>query len=110
MQVRLSRHVMDCTVNLTFQLYLHIDSLWRLHRHRVSLRRMPFGKPNFISANRILITVYVNRKLPMNSRTPVMCIISVPTILGFALVAWLPQHLKVGRLIGYCKMQQPNVQ
>jgi LytS/YehU family sensor histidine kinase len=49
----------------------------------------------------ILITVYVNRKLPKNFRTIVMCILVVPTILGFALVAWLPQHLKVGRLIGY---------
>jgi hypothetical protein len=107
MQVRLSRHVMDLIV---FQLYLHADSIWRLHRHRVSLRRMPFSKPNFISANRILITVYVNRKLPKNFRTIIMCILTVPTILGFALVAWLPQHLKVGRLIGYCKMLQLNAQ
>jgi len=30
-----------------------------------------------------------------------MCIVTLPTLLGFALVVWLPEHLKVGRLIGY---------
>lgn len=101
---------MDLIVNLISQLYLHADSIWRLHHYRVRLRHTPFGKPNFILANRILITVYVSRKPPKNFRTSVMTILSIPTILGFALVAWLPQHLKVGRLIGYCKMLQMNAQ
>ena len=51
---------------------------------------------------RIFISIYVSLKLPKNTRTILMCVVTLPTILGFALVAWLPTHMKVGRLIGYC--------
>lgn len=57
---------------------------------------------NVYSNGRIFISVYANLKAPENSRTILMCIVTIPTILGFALVAWLPTDNKVGRLIGYC--------
>lgn len=50
----------------------------------------------------IFATIYANLKTPPNTRTILMVIVTLPTILGFALVAWLPSSAKVGRLIGYC--------
>lgn len=65
---------------------------------QTTLMQIPYG--SFIAIV-IFISIYVSLKLPKNTRTILMCVVTLPTILGFALVAWLPTHMKVGQLIGY---------
>lgn len=79
------------------------DPLRNFHCRSVSRLYYNFRELDSPTCNsRIFISIYVNLKSPKNTRTILMCIVTVPTILGFALVAWLPTNNKAGRLIGYC--------
>lgn len=48
----------------------------------------------------ILAAIFVNSKLPNGYRTLLMAVTNVPTVVGFAMVAWC--HGKGARLAGYC--------
>jgi hypothetical protein len=48
----------------------------------------------------ILGALYVNSKAPKGYRTYLMVATTIPTVVGFAMVAWAKP--KAARLIGYC--------
>jgi hypothetical protein len=55
-----------------------------------------------ILCHSILAAVYGQEKMPPNNRTTMMVITTLPTVLGFALIAFVKN--KGARLFGYCKL------
>ncbi len=51
----------------------------------------------------ILLAIYVNTKLPKGNRTWLMAFTNVPTVIGFAMIAWCKS--KGARLAGYCEFR-----
>ncbi|KAJ7924133.1 major facilitator superfamily domain-containing protein [Mycena leptocephala] len=62
-----------------------------------TLMQLPYGA---IIVAFILGALYVNSKAPKGYRTYLMVATTIPTVVGFAMVAWAKP--KAARLIGYC--------
>jgi len=63
---------------------------------QTTLMQIPYG---LLIAAMILLTIYVNSKMPKGYRTLLMVATNIPTVVGFAMIAWAPG--KAARLIGY---------
>ncbi|EPQ52012.1 MFS general substrate transporter [Gloeophyllum trabeum ATCC 11539] len=61
-----------------------------------TLMQIPYG---FIIVLFILVAMYATQRMPKNTRTILMVLTNIPTVVGFAMVAWAEP--KVARLIGY---------
>lgn len=60
--------------------------------------QIPYGV--FI-ALMIFLAIFINHHSPKNVRTLLMAGVTCFTVIGFALMRWLPASNKAGRLIGY---------
>lgn len=65
---------------------------------QTTLMQIPYG---VIIVLFIMFAIFVNPLMPPNSRTWMMIITTIPTVIGFALIAFLDSNNKAGRLIGY---------
>ncbi|KAK0193417.1 MFS general substrate transporter [Armillaria mellea] len=63
---------------------------------QTTLMQIPYG---IIISSIILIAIYINSRLPKGNRTWLMAVTNVPTVVGFAMIAWCKG--KAPRLIGY---------
>ncbi|KAK0432253.1 MFS general substrate transporter [Armillaria borealis] len=63
---------------------------------QTTLMQIPYG---IIISSIILIAIYINSRLPKGNRTWLMAATNVPTVVGFAMIAWCKG--KAPRLIGY---------
>ncbi|TFK46759.1 MFS general substrate transporter [Heliocybe sulcata] len=63
---------------------------------QTTLMQIPYG---FIIVAFILAAMYATTRMPPNTRTILMVITNIPTVIGFAMVAWAKS--KVARLVGY---------
>ncbi|EJD50788.1 MFS general substrate transporter [Auricularia subglabra TFB-10046 SS5] len=61
-----------------------------------TLMQIPYG---FIIVAFIVVAIYANKYMPANTRTYLMVATTIPTVIGFALIAWT--HGTAPRLIGY---------
>jgi hypothetical protein len=53
----------------------------------------------------IVSALYINTKLPKGYRTYLMVATNIPTVFGFAMVAWAKP--KAARLVGFCMSPVP---
>ncbi|PBL04216.1 MFS general substrate transporter [Armillaria gallica] len=63
---------------------------------QTTVMQIPYG---IIISSIILIAIYINSRLPKGNRTWLMAATNVPTVVGFAMIAWCKG--KAPRLIGY---------
>lgn len=71
--------------------------------HRCIVRIFLHGYAFLLNvAYSILTAIFVNNKLPKGYRTYLMAVTNVPTVIGFAMIAWCDG--KAARLVGYCKL------
>ncbi|KAE9406312.1 MFS general substrate transporter [Gymnopus androsaceus JB14] len=63
---------------------------------QTTLMQIPYG---MVIVAFILAAIFINSKLPSGYRTLLMAVTNVPTVVGFAMVAWC--HGKGARLAGY---------